>query len=103
MLDGRLDFTIGQRLDDFVERCIALPGVGAWTAHYVAMRALGERDAFPAGDLVLRRVLGNGNKLSMRAVESRSQAWRPWRSCAVMQLWNLDAEIAAERRTQEAR
>jgi len=62
----------------------ALPGIGPWTASYVAMRALGEPDAFPAGDLVLRRVAGN---LTTRELEQRSQAWRPWRAYAVMLLW----------------
>ena len=58
VLDGRIDFRAGQRLDEFVERFVALPGIGPWTAHYVAMRALGHPDAFPAGDLVLQQVLG---------------------------------------------
>jgi AraC family transcriptional regulator of adaptative response / DNA-3-methyladenine glycosylase II len=62
----------------------ALPGIGPWTASYVAMRALGEPDAFPAGDLVLRRVAGN---LTTGELERRSQAWRPWRAYAVMLLW----------------
>jgi AraC family transcriptional regulator of adaptative response / DNA-3-methyladenine glycosylase II len=61
-----------------------LPGIGVWTAEYIAMRALGEPDAFPSGDLVLRRVTGN---LSARALDRRSEAWRPWRAYAVMLLW----------------
>jgi len=47
-------------LEDAVARLVAIPGIGAWTAHYVALRALGEPDAFPAADLGLRRALGNG-------------------------------------------
>jgi AraC family transcriptional regulator, regulatory protein of adaptative response / DNA-3-methyladenine glycosylase II len=62
----------------------ALPGIGAWTAEYIAMRALGEPDAFPTGDLVLRRAAGN---LSASALDRRSEAWRPWRAYAVMLLW----------------
>jgi AraC family transcriptional regulator, regulatory protein of adaptative response / DNA-3-methyladenine glycosylase II len=62
----------------------ALPGIGAWTAEYIAMRALGEPDAFPSGDLVLRRMTGN---LTARALDRRSDAWRPWRAYAVMLLW----------------
>lgn len=61
-----------------------IPGIGAWTAEYVAMRALNEPDAFPSGDLVLRRMAGN---LSGRELETRSHAWRPWRAYAVMLLW----------------
>lgn len=62
----------------------ALPGIGAWTAEYIAMRALGEPDAFPSGDLILRRAAGN---CSARELDRTSQAWRPWRAYAVMLLW----------------
>lgn len=63
---------------------MALPGVGPWTASYVAMRALGDRDAFPSGDLVLRRAAGG---CTARELEARAEAWRPWRAYAVMLLW----------------
>jgi AraC family transcriptional regulator, regulatory protein of adaptative response / DNA-3-methyladenine glycosylase II len=89
MLDGHLDFRPGQRLDAFVERITELPGIGKWTAHYVAMRALNHPDAFPAADLVVQRVLGGNQQLSEREAETRSQAWRPWRAYAVLQLWHL--------------
>lgn len=99
--EGRLDFTAGQRLPDFVERCIALPGIGPWTAHYIALRALGQPDAFPAGDLILQQMLGEGanpeNRLSERTTEARSQAWRPWRAYAVLHLWHLAGDPAEER------
>jgi AraC family transcriptional regulator, regulatory protein of adaptative response / DNA-3-methyladenine glycosylase II len=62
----------------------ALPGIGTWTAEYIAMRALGEPDAFPRGDLVLRRLAGG---LTARELDRRSDAWRPWRAYAVMLLW----------------
>ena len=78
---GRLQFRADQRLSEFVERATALPGIGAWTAHYIALRALGQPDAFPAGDLVLQRMLGtDGARLSERATEARAQVWRPWRA-----------------------
>jgi AraC family transcriptional regulator of adaptative response / DNA-3-methyladenine glycosylase II len=92
MIDGRIEFRPGQRLDDFVEKLTALPGIGSWTAHYVAMRALNHPDAFPAGDLVLQRVLGNGKRLSERETLERSQKWRPWRAYAVLHLWHLSAD-----------
>jgi AraC family transcriptional regulator of adaptative response / DNA-3-methyladenine glycosylase II len=66
-----------------------VPGIGDWTASYVAMRAFGEPDAFPNGDLVLRRAAGN---CSARDLEVLSQAWRPWRSYAVMLLWQGEKE-----------
>ncbi|ATB28540.1 DNA-3-methyladenine glycosylase 2 [Melittangium boletus] len=63
----------------------ALPGIGPWTAHYVAMRALRWPDAFPASDLGIRKALGG---VTAKAAEARSEAWRPWRTYAVMHLWN---------------
>jgi AraC family transcriptional regulator of adaptative response / DNA-3-methyladenine glycosylase II len=67
---------------------IALPGVGAWTAQYVALRGLSEPDAFPSGDVVLRRLASaNGVRLTSRALDARADAWRPWRAYAVMHLW----------------
>lgn len=94
VLDGRVDFSVGQRLDAFVEQMSALPGIGAWTAHYIAMRALGHPDAFPAGDLVLQQVLGGDKRLSERATDERSQAWRPWRAYSVLHLWHLANDSA---------
>jgi AraC family transcriptional regulator of adaptative response / DNA-3-methyladenine glycosylase II len=94
---GRLQFRAGQRLSDFVARATALPGIGDWTAQYIALRALGQPDAFPAGDLVLQRVLGaDGARLSARATEARAQAWRPWRAYAVLHLWHLAGDPAEE-------
>jgi AraC family transcriptional regulator of adaptative response / DNA-3-methyladenine glycosylase II len=89
VVEGRLDFGAGQSLAGFVERCVALPGIGPWTAHYIALRALALPDAFPAGDLVLQQVLGDGTRLSERATEARSQSWRPWRAYAVLHLWHM--------------
>jgi AraC family transcriptional regulator, regulatory protein of adaptative response / DNA-3-methyladenine glycosylase II len=89
ILDGRIDFRAGQRLDEFIEHATQLPGIGLWTAHYVAIRALNHPDAFPASDQIVRKVLGAGNPLSESKVESLSQAWRPWRAYATLHLWNL--------------
>ena len=72
-----------------------LQGIGPWTASYVAMRALGEPDAFPCGDLVLRRMTGDSTS---RALDQRSQAWRPWRAYAVILLWHAAAQQARELR-----
>ena len=67
----------------------AIPGIGDWTAQYVAMRALNEPDAFPSGDLVLRRMAGG---CSARELERRSEPWRPWRAYAVMLLWQAASD-----------
>lgn len=98
VMEGRVGFGAGQRLEDFVAAFVALPGIGPWTAHYVAMRALGHPDAFPAGDLVLQQVLGGETRLSERETEARSQAWRPWRSYAVLHLWHLSGAAPKDKR-----
>src|SRR5690242_11240758 len=96
LLDERIDFRPEQPLETFVERWVALPGIGAWTAHYMAMRALSHPDAFPAADLILRRAAASGAEaLSTRALEQRAEAWRPWRAYAVMHLWRSVGEAAA--------
>jgi AraC family transcriptional regulator of adaptative response / DNA-3-methyladenine glycosylase II len=88
LLDGRIDFRAEQPLDEFVARWVALPGIGEWTAHYMAMRALSHPDAFPAADLILRRAAaGDGGELSTRALLALAEDWRPWRAYAVMHLW----------------
>lgn len=92
VLDGSLDFHAGQTLEAFVDRITKLPGIGSWTAHYIAMRALNHPDAFPAGDLVIQQVLGKGNRPSERETEARSQTWRPWRAYAVLHLWHIAAD-----------
>ncbi len=65
-------------------RLLALPGIGPWTADYVALRALGDPDAFPADDLVLRRALAMP---TAGGAEARAAAWRPWRGYAAMHVW----------------
>ncbi len=91
-IEKRIGFQAGQKLGEFVDGFTALPGIGPWTAQYVAMRALSHPDAFPAGDLVLQQVLGLSNRLSLRKTEARSQSWRPWRAYAVLHLWHLSVE-----------
>ncbi len=71
---------------------LALPGVGPWTAAYVALRALGDPDAFPASDLGLRRGLAEAGTLPSAAqLEARAEAWRPWRGYAALALWTSAA------------
>jgi AraC family transcriptional regulator of adaptative response / DNA-3-methyladenine glycosylase II len=68
----------------FMERFMSLPGIGAWTAEYVAMRALGCPDAFPDSDLGLRKATGEAAPARLREMAER---WRPWRSYAAQHLW----------------
>ena len=86
--EGRLQFDQLGDLDQAVPRLTALPGIGAWTAQYIAMRGLSEPDAFPAGDLgVVRALTRPGRKPAAGAIEARAEAWRPWRAYAVIALW----------------
>jgi len=65
-----------------------LPGVGPWTASYIAMRALGDPDACPVADLGLRRALERrGLAADQKSVAARAEAWRPWRAYATHHLW----------------
>ena len=82
--DGSLDLQPGARPEAVIEQLAALPGLGPWTAHYIAMRALRWPDAFPKEDIALRKNLGG---ITARAADEMSQAWRPWRSYAVLHLW----------------
>jgi AraC family transcriptional regulator of adaptative response / DNA-3-methyladenine glycosylase II len=92
LLDGRVDFRPEQPLEEFVARWVALPGIGDWTANYIAMRALSHPDAFPAADLILRRAAaGDGAALSTKALAALAESWRPWRAYAVMHLWRASA------------
>lgn len=73
-----------------VERLRALPGIGDWTAQYIAMRALAEPDAFPAGDLWIRKALAEDVRPTAAAVRTRAELWRPWRAYAAMLLWSTN-------------
>jgi AraC family transcriptional regulator, regulatory protein of adaptative response / DNA-3-methyladenine glycosylase II len=70
--------------DDVIRQLTGLPGIGQWTAHYIAMRAMRWPDAFPKEDIAVRNNLGG---VTAREAEALSQSWRPWRSYAVMHLW----------------
>lgn len=69
-------------------RLTALPGIGPWSANYIAMRALRQADAFPLGDLALLRALAGGGPLPSHAsLAARAEAWRPYRAYAALHLW----------------
>ena len=72
--------------DESIKRLAELPGIGQWTAHYIAMRALRWPDAFPKEDIAIRTNLGG---VTAKEAEALSQAWRPWRSYAVMHTWAM--------------
>jgi AraC family transcriptional regulator of adaptative response / DNA-3-methyladenine glycosylase II len=76
-----------------IKRLAELPGIGPWTAHYIAMRALRWPDAFPKEDIAVLNSLGG---ITARQAEELSQAWKPWRSYAVLHLWRGHATASME-------
>ena len=82
---GRLPLHAGAEPETAMRELIALPGIGPWTAHYIAMRALRWPDAFPKEDVALRKALGG---ITASAAEELSRPWSPWRSYATLHLWN---------------
>ncbi|MGH8047470.1 MAG: AlkA N-terminal domain-containing protein [Chthoniobacterales bacterium] len=85
---GKLTLDAGANPDDAIAQLISLPGIGPWTAHYLTMRASRWPDAFPKEDIAVRKNLGD---VSAKRAEELSQAWRPWRSYAVMHIWKNGA------------
>jgi AraC family transcriptional regulator of adaptative response / DNA-3-methyladenine glycosylase II len=83
--DRRINFEGIVESESFLGRLMEIPGIGKWTAQYVAMRALGEPDAFPVGDAAVLSALNLKVPIEL---ERRAEAWRPWRAYATMYLWN---------------
>jgi AraC family transcriptional regulator, regulatory protein of adaptative response / DNA-3-methyladenine glycosylase II len=86
---GEINFEGVVDSDAFLNRLCEVPGIGKWTAQYVAMRALGEPDAFPSNDLGLLRAMVLGTS---RDLEQRAETWRPWRAYAAMYLWRIGSQ-----------
>jgi AraC family transcriptional regulator of adaptative response / DNA-3-methyladenine glycosylase II len=88
VLDGRVDLDPGADRTELVAALTALPGIGAWTAGYVAMRAAGDPDVFLPTDLGVRRgAAASGLPDEPRALDAHARRWRPWRSYALIRLW----------------
>lgn len=86
VIEGRVAFD--RPAEEVVAQLRELPGFGEWTAQYIALRALGEPDAFLSADLVVRRMAAGGAAaLTAKELDRRAEAWRPWRGYAVMHLW----------------
>ena len=89
---GRIDLDGSRGPAALTEELVSIPGIGPWTAEYLAMRLLGEPDAFPAGDLALIRAFHHlGAPATRRDLAARADAWRPWRAYAAMHLWMSEA------------
>ena len=86
--NGDIDFDAGHDPDHFRRALTAIPGVGDWTAQYVAMRGLKFPDAFPASDLGLLEAIDVNGGMKAKDLRRRAEAWRPWRAYAAMLLWS---------------
>ncbi|MBD8526070.1 DNA-3-methyladenine glycosylase 2 family protein [Pseudomarimonas arenosa] len=98
--EGSLDLEAPQPLSDWLAQCQQVPGIGPWTAAYMGMRVLHHPDAFPGGDLVVRKAMARALSASAmlpneRRVRQHAEAWRPWRAYAVIQLWRAQSESAS--------
>jgi AraC family transcriptional regulator of adaptative response / DNA-3-methyladenine glycosylase II len=88
LADGKVDLSPGADWADALGQLGQVTGIGPWTASTIAMRALGDPDAFLPGDLGVRAAATSlGLPTAPRALIERSQSWRPWRAYAVQHLW----------------
>ena len=86
LAENRHVLTRGASLEETIERLRSLAGIGPWTAHYIAMRALSEPDAFPHSDLGLRKAAA-AIGIAPDKLLDHAEAWRPWRAYAAIALW----------------
>jgi 3-methyladenine DNA glycosylase/8-oxoguanine DNA glycosylase len=97
VLQGKLDF--GASTECVLSALSKLRGIGPSTAEYVALRALGEPDAFPATDPDLRDIAGLAKRpLSASELQARAESWRPWRGYAALHLWECCSQAKGKRR-----
>lgn len=101
--DGALELHVNNGADELVSRLCELPGIGPWTAEYIALRGFGEADAFPAADLgLLKAPLWGSGGITAKALHARAETWRPLRAYAAVHIWeNYGSAITAT--TQQAR
>jgi AraC family transcriptional regulator of adaptative response / DNA-3-methyladenine glycosylase II len=86
--DGKIDLEPGADREESVARLQEIPGIGPWTAGYVAMRAIGDPDVFLPTDLAVRRgAAALGLPSTPKALATHAERWRPWRSYALIRLW----------------
>ncbi|MCQ4294955.1 DNA-3-methyladenine glycosylase [Pseudomonas stutzeri] len=87
--EGALQLHVEDGADVLVEQLCELPGIGPWTAEYIALRGFGVADAFPAADLgLLKAPLWGDGGIAAKALAARAEAWRPWRAYAAIHIWD---------------
>jgi AraC family transcriptional regulator of adaptative response / DNA-3-methyladenine glycosylase II len=91
-------------IEEAIARLCTIPGVGEWTAQYIALRALRETDAFPAADIGLLRgaAIVDGTRPTSTSLLNRAESWRPWRAYAAQHLWAAGAAVTANSRNARA-
>lgn len=95
--EGALHLHVEDGADTLVRRLCELPGIGPWTAEYIALRGFGVADAFPAADLgLLKAPLWGPDGISAKALADRAEAWRPWRAYAAIHIWDDYSQGAKE-------
>ncbi len=88
-------------IEEAIVRLRTIPGVGEWTAQYIALRALREMDAFPASDIGLLRgaAIIDGARSSSATLLNRAEVWRPWRAYAAQHLWAANGTVIPKTRS----
>ncbi|MFS3130830.1 DNA-3-methyladenine glycosylase 2 family protein [Nocardioides sp. Bht2] len=102
LADGQVVLDRGADRAEVRRQLLALPGIGPWTADYIALRALGDPDVFLSGDLVIRHAM-TALGVAPEEMAAVAAAWRPWGSYALMQLWGWQAEAATRRSERKVR
>jgi AraC family transcriptional regulator, regulatory protein of adaptative response / DNA-3-methyladenine glycosylase II len=98
-VDHKLDLQPGVDYESTIAKLTALPGIGEWTAQYIAMRCLAWPDAFPHGDLGIKKSLGITSK---KVLLQETEKYRPWRAYAAMHIWkSLETNKLTTRRQNE--
>ena len=100
IVDEKISLSAEQGLTSFVDSMCELSGIGPWTAHYVAMRALKIADAFPDSDLGVRKALQESGQMpTQKQAIARAETWRPWRAYATLFLWKSLELVREEKYT----
>ena len=97
VVSGRIGLSLSGAEEASLANLARIRGIGDWTAQYIAMRALRQPDAFPANDLVLLRMAGQGRLMTARQLNKRAERWRPWRAYAALYLWRAATDLASGR------
>jgi AraC family transcriptional regulator of adaptative response / DNA-3-methyladenine glycosylase II len=95
--EGVIDLYSGDELPELLSKFERIRGIGPWTSNLIALRVIGQLDAFPAGDIGLQRAAGRlvgRDRLSADDLEAMAEQWRPWRGLAASVLWTTQGRIA---------